>query len=477
MVNLFGVDIQSGLDAIGNATKDMLESVRVGGSDPFAAVAQRPADPFAGLTYGSGTLLAGLSDEHRNSMFALDGQGRDPFGTAYSGAGESINLANSYKPAFAAFDVANNTFQANQARDKAEQDPKNATQGKPSTKSTAGAGGDFGGGSTPGTADNETLTGAAIDGYISRTRPGSPLAGMGQFILDTANQQGVSVPQLLGIMTLESGLGTEQGTLPGVFNYGGLTGTGWAGQTGNTTGMARAFATFASKEDGVRALIANLASSAYKGKTIQQQTGLWYLGDENAGLDQTDENKNASMREYLATIGGAYQGLGVPFDPNAAPRAATPRAGGGGGRIAANGYAFPVVGYTGAIGAHHDDPSARGGTDLMAPRGTPIVAMRGGTVTSTAQDGLGGNTVMIHGDDGKDYYYAHMDAPTVVALGARVATGTPLGVVGDSGNAKGTGTHLHIGIGYGIQEGAGSQGGLGSDYDGVTLLQQTWGSP
>jgi hypothetical protein len=194
-----------------------------------------------------------------------------------------------------------------------------------------GGGSSFGGGSTPGTGDNETLTGGQIDQYIAKTRPGSPLAGMGQFILDTANQQGVSVPQLLGIMTLESGLGTEQGTLPGVFNYGGLTGTGWAGQTGNTTGMARAFATFASKEDGVRALIANLASPNYKGKTIQQQTGLWYLGNENAGLDQSDEQNNATMRQYLDTIGGVYQGLGVPFNPSAPPRAATPRGQGGGG--------------------------------------------------------------------------------------------------------------------------------------------------
>jgi murein DD-endopeptidase MepM/ murein hydrolase activator NlpD len=116
-------------------------------------------------------------------------------------------------------------------------------------------------------------------------------------------------------------------------------------------------------------------------------------------------------------------------------------------------YFFPVVGYTGQVQLHHG--SEHGATDIMAPRGSTIVAMRGGRVAYTGYDELGGWNVMIQGDDGKQYYYAHMDRQPSVQQGMVVRGGTMLGVVGDTGNAKGTGTHLHIGVGTHIINGAG----------------------
>lgn len=194
-----------------------------------------------------------------------------------------------------------------------------ATQAKQDT--TYGGGVDFSG---PATADdNKGLTAEKIDGFIASSRPNSPLKGAGAFILAEANKQGVSVPQLLGIMMLESEMGTT-GSLNGYYNYGGLTGNGWAGQTGNTSGMARAFATFNSREAGIAALIGNLASPLYKGKSLQQQIGTWYLGNPNAGLDQADESGNATLRQYLNTVASVYQGLGVGYNPT---QAGTPRAG------------------------------------------------------------------------------------------------------------------------------------------------------
>lgn len=336
-----------------------------------------------------------------------------------------------------------------------------------------GQGGSAAGGGTftgTGTADeNKALTAQQIDAWIAATRPNSPLVGMGGYMLQEANRQGISVPHLLGIMLLESGLGTEQGTLPGVYNYGGLTGTGWEGQTGNTTGMARAFATFDSKEHGIKALIANLASPLYKGKSIAAQTSLWYLGREGAGPGETDEAGNASVQQYLDTIGSVYRGLGVTsYNPNATPT----RAAGGGeaGNLVANDgeYFFPVVGYSGPVQLHHG--SEKGATDIMAPRGSAIVAMHAGTVTYVGNDSIGGYNVMIQGTDGRQYYYAHMDQQPLVAQGMVVRGGTRLGVVGDSGNAKGTGTHLHIGVGTHIINGVGPEGGAGDDFDLVGFL-------
>lgn len=135
------------------------------------------------------------------------------------------------------------------------------------------------------------------------------------------------------------------------------------------------------------------------------------------------------------------------------------------------GYAFPVVGYTGAsVPLHHG--SSHGGSDLFAPRGTPVVAFKGGTVEYVGNDPIGGNNVMIRQDDGKEAYYAHLDQTPLVRNGQRVETGQQLGVVGDTGNAKGTGPHLHFGVGNSIITGTGPEGGVGSGYDAVLVLNQ-----
>jgi murein DD-endopeptidase MepM/ murein hydrolase activator NlpD len=120
---------------------------------------------------------------------------------------------------------------------------------------------------------------------------------------------------------------------------------------------------------------------------------------------------------------------------------------------------------------------SQGGSDLMAPRGTPVLNMQNGRVDEVFTDNgshtVGGNAVLIHGDDGLDYYYAHFDQPTALKPGQRVEAGEQIGAVGNSGNAYKGGqgaTHLHIGIGHGISNGVGSEGGLGQDFNAQRLL-------
>ncbi len=139
--------------------------------------------------------------------------------------------------------------------------------------------------------------------------------------------------------------------------------------------------------------------------------------------------------------------------------------------VEAGGYAFPVAGYTGAtVPLHHG--SSHGGSDLFAPRGTPVVAFKSGTVEYVGNDPIGGNNVMIRQDDGKEAYYAHLDQTPLVRNGQRIETGQQLGVVGDTGNAKGTGPHLHFGVGNSIISGTGPEGGVGSGFDAVALLNE-----
>src|SRR5215471_570539 len=136
---------------------------------------------------------------------------------------------------------------------------------------------------------------------------------------------------------------------------------------------------------------------------------------------------------------------------------------------------FPLPGFTGPVSAHHGDPQALGGSDLMANTGTPIVSMVSGTVvaswTEKQMPNSGGNAIEIKGNDGLTYYYAHMlNAPTL-KRGDNVVAGQSLGQVNQSGNARTTPPHLHIGIGYGIEEGLGAFGGLGKSYNAVARLQ------
>jgi murein DD-endopeptidase MepM/ murein hydrolase activator NlpD len=116
------------------------------------------------------------------------------------------------------------------------------------------------------------------------------------------------------------------------------------------------------------------------------------------------------------------------------------------------GWICPVQGpmsFVDSWGAARGGGRSHQGVDLMAPRGTPVVTPVTGTVTLKT-GGIGGLTYRLDGADGNWYYGAHLDA----YAGAQgfVPAGTVVGYVGDTGDAAGTGTHLHFEIhigGYG----------------------------
>lgn len=66
-------------------------------------------------------------------------------------------------------------------------------------------------------------------------------------------------------------------------------------------------------------------------------------------------------------------------------------------------------------------------------------------MTRVGNGGLGGKTVWQRTDDGLSIYYAHLDEQ-LVSPGDYVEKGTPIGTVGNTGNARTTPPHLHFGI-------------------------------
>lgn len=87
------------------------------------------------------------------------------------------------------------------------------------------------------------------------------------------------------------------------------------------------------------------------------------------------------------------------------------------------------------------------GVDIFAPRGTDVLSATPGIVASIREGGLGGRQVWVTGPARERHYYAHLDDwAEGLAVGDVVMPGTPLGTVGDTGNARGTPPHLHYGV-------------------------------
>ena len=96
--------------------------------------------------------------------------------------------------------------------------------------------------------------------------------------------------------------------------------------------------------------------------------------------------------------------------------------------------------------------------DIFAGCGTTVVAPVTGTIedvntvdrwrrsTDVGAD-RGGRWISIKGDDGVRYYGSHYQSVVAgLAIGTRVSKGQQIATVGDSGNAAGTGCHVHFGL-------------------------------
>jgi len=110
----------------------------------------------------------------------------------------------------------------------------------------------------------------------------------------------------------------------------------------------------------------------------------------------------------------------------------------------ASGWICPLAGPF----SHFDDfgdPRHYGGwhkgNDLIAPTGTPVLAVESGRVEHRANR-IGGNSAYLFADSGNYYYNTHLSAYENVGTGW-VPAGAVIGYVGDSGNAAGL-PHLHF---------------------------------
>ncbi|HEY9593396.1 MAG TPA: peptidoglycan DD-metalloendopeptidase family protein [Spirochaetia bacterium] len=110
------------------------------------------------------------------------------------------------------------------------------------------------------------------------------------------------------------------------------------------------------------------------------------------------------------------------------------------------GVALPLHGWeTDPFGGRRDPftglPSHHTGVDIAAPEGSAIRSATDGVVVQAGWDNGYGNFVQVRAQLGYSYIYGHM-SKILTRVGARIATGQVIGLVGHTGYA--TGPHLHF---------------------------------
>lgn len=121
-------------------------------------------------------------------------------------------------------------------------------------------------------------------------------------------------------------------------------------------------------------------------------------------------------------------------------------------RLSQGGYVFPLFGpaaFGDTFGAFRADVAGKWhhGEDLVAPAGTPVLAVADGTLFSVGWNDIGGWRLWLRDTAGNEFYYAHLSAYSpLAAAGRTVKAGDVLGFVGSSGDADGGVSHLHFEI-------------------------------
>ncbi|MEO5923565.1 MAG: M23 family metallopeptidase [Bryobacteraceae bacterium] len=103
---------------------------------------------------------------------------------------------------------------------------------------------------------------------------------------------------------------------------------------------------------------------------------------------------------------------------------------------------------TDTFSSRRDGTRQHEATDILAARGTPVVAVEDGTIKQLFLSKAGGITIyQFDPSERYCYYYAHLDHYAAgMQNGTKVKKGDVIGYVGTTGNAGPNNPHLHFEI-------------------------------
>jgi murein DD-endopeptidase MepM/ murein hydrolase activator NlpD len=186
-----------------------------------------------------------------------------------------------------------------------------------------------------------------------------------------------------------------------------------------------------------RALLARAARARLLSVRLELEKRAFQAGLRAHRAGELVRERREAVAEAKAALDAARAG--------AAPVSMAPSAGALLGSASfASGFAFPVGGGPSTVSVarhHHDYPAA----DIAAPMGAPVYALADGVVEAAwpLSSGACGIGFILRTADGRTWTYCHFSyLEPSVQPGASLAVGTPVGLVGSTGNS--TGPHLHL---------------------------------
>ena len=144
--------------------------------------------------------------------------------------------------------------------------------------------------------------------------------------------------------------------------------------------------------------------------------------------------------------------LALPLRGRFAPLPAAPASSPAQGELGRGSLLFPVPSASfGAMSDGFKEPRglrAHQAVDILAPRGSAIVAVTDGTVVRLSRSRAGGISIYQLDAAGRhSFFYAHLDRYAEgLAVGQTLRRGQVIGFVGTTGNAPRNAPHLHFAI-------------------------------
>ena len=191
--------------------------------------------------------------------------------------------------------------------------------------------------------------------------------------------------------------------------------------------------------DAYRSVLGRVTSGHERAKALRDQARSAVRRLES-GLEEARALEARLAREEQREQRRKAAAARVASTPVPPPSGGGGTGGGGGGSACILERPYTYVDSWGAArsgGRRHE------GTDVMAPHGARVFAFVNGVVSRESSSTNGGIQLYLQGDNGVEYFYAHLSG-YAVGTGTRVRAGQLIARNGQTGNARYTAPHVHF---------------------------------
>jgi murein DD-endopeptidase MepM/ murein hydrolase activator NlpD len=185
--------------------------------------------------------------------------------------------------------------------------------------------------------------------------------------------------------------------------------------------------------DAYRSVLGRVTKGYERAKALRDQARS-AVGRLEAGLEEAQVVEARLVRlEQRRQAQAAAKAQATPDPP-------PPPSGGGSGKACILERPYS---YVDSWGAARSGGRSHQGTDVMAPHGARVFAFVSGVVSRESTSTNGGIQLYLQGDNGVEYFYAHLSG-YAVSTGTRVRAGQLIAYNGQTGNARYTAPHVHF---------------------------------